>query len=571
MTKPLILCIDDEKSILDSLESQLQAEFGLEFAIELAENAEEAQEVIEEYLKMEIDIPLILADYLMPGCKGDQFLIWAHAKTPETRKILLTGQAGMDAVIHTINHAALYRYISKPWERNDLILTVKEAVESFNHQKMIRLQNLELKSLNSQLQQINKELDERVSQRTLELNQQKIMFQQVFDNSPDAMAIVDEFEKIIQVNPAFETMFQYKVSEVKGYSLSELIVNQDLIEESTELRAGIMSGKTMHLETQRHNRHSKSIPVSLTSYPLDINPVSRRAIVVYQDLTFKRETADLLQRTYARQRRNDFFNVLATTQKKIDKDIYAQGQLLGIPLKSSFSMLFLSITQWTDPFETDNPDRETGLQIFIDKIIDQLSQKPQLYAWDSRTGIGILHLMPPDYSCDIKFEKQLAENLQHQMSNDFPEGNFVIGIAEFWPQMEHFAERFKEARISALIGERLHPSQSIHHYLEIGAFPLLSKLTDDEESRRFLGRTLGKILEYDATNGTSLFETLEKIVAYDNLRKVAGEMFLHYKTIIFRKQSIEKILGVSLDTFEGRTLVGTAMALYYFYQMEEKP
>ncbi len=570
MTRPLILCVDDEKSILDSLESQLRAEFGLDYAIELAESAEEAREIVEEYLQSKIDIPLILADYLMPGCKGDQFLIWAHAKTPETRNVLLTGQAGMEAVINSINHAALYRYISKPWERNDLILTIKEAVESFRQQKMIQSQNLELKQFNIRLQQLNQELDERVAGRTKELNQQKILFQQVFANSPDAMAIVDESDRILQVNPAFERIFQYQSSEVKHCYLSDMIVTREFGEEAAELRAKMMSGQCAHLETQRRNKHGKLIPVSLTSYPLNIDALSRGSIIVYRDLTFKRETANLLQRSYIRHRRNDFFNMLAASSRRPEKDVLTQGQLLGIPLKSSFVVLFIFMIHRTEPDGQDNPELETSQHIYIDKVIDWLSGKPQTYAWDSRDGIGVLLAMPPDYSGDVMTEKQLANDLLVQMGRDFPDGQFMIGIAEFWPQLEHFAKRYKEARISALIGGKLHPLQSIHHYLEIGAFPLLSKLTDDEESKRFLDRTLGKIIEYDETNGTSLFVTLEKIIAYDNLRKVADEMFLHYKTVIFRKQSIEKILGVSLDTFEGRTLVGTAMALYYFYQMGDK-
>lgn len=570
MTRPLILCVDDEKSILDSLESQLRAEFGLDFTIELAESAEEAREIIEEYLQLKVDIPLILADYLMPGCKGDRFLTWAHAKTPETRNVLLTGQAGLEAVIHSINHAALYRYISKPWERNDLILTIKEAVESFRQQKMIQSQNSELKRLNIRLQQLNQELDERVAVRTKELNQQKILFQQVFANSPDAMVIVDESDRILQVNPAFERIFQYQFSEVENCCLSAIIVTRELREEAAELRVKTMSGQCVHLETQRRNKHGKIVPVSLTSYPLDIDVLSRRAIIVYQDLTFKRETANLLQRSYIRHKRNDFFNMLAASSRKPEKDVLTQGQLLGISLKTSFSVMFFFMSHRTDPDGLGNPELETSRQIYIDKVIDWLSGKPQTYAWDSRDGIGVLLAMPPDCSGDVMTEKQLANELLVQMGRDFPDGQFEVGIAEFWPQLERFAKRCKEARISALIGGKLHPLQNIHHYLEIGAFPLLSKLTDDEESKRFLDRTLGKIIEYDATNGTSLFVTLEKIIAYDNLRKVADEMFLHYKTVIFRKQSIEKILGVSLDTFEGRTLVGTAMAFYYFYQMEEQ-
>jgi PAS domain S-box-containing protein len=570
MAKPLILCIDDEKSILDSLENQLQTEFSPEFTIELAESAEEAREIIKENMANQVEIPVILADYLMPGCSGDQFLIWAHAQTPETRNIMLTGQAGLEAVTTAINYANLYRYIAKPWEKNDLILTIKEAISSFKQQKMIQSQNAKLRLLNTRLQQSNKNLDAQVARQTGELQRQKKIFQQVFDNSPDGMVIVNETDIVLQVNKSFGAMFHYALSEVRGKCLPELVVATEFRQESIEFRAKMMVGQATRLETQRRTKDGKTVPVALTAYPLQIDDLTQGAIVIYQDLTLKQETADLLERSYARRRRNDFFNGLAASQKKIENNIYAQGQLLGIDLRSSFLLLFLCITGGQNVFDLPVRDKETSTNVLIDRIIDRLSQDPQLYAWDTRSGIGILYAVPADHNGDIMIEKRITEELLQQCRRDFPEATFLVGIAEFWPDLKRFAERYRQARISALIGSKLHPDQNIHHYLEIGAFPLLSKLTDDEESERFLNRTIGKLMEYDKVNGTNLFHTLEKIIASDNLRRVSDEMFLHYKTIIFRKQSIEKILGVSLDTFEGRTLVGTAMALYYFNKMKDK-
>lgn len=571
MAKSLILCIDDEKIILDSLESQLQAEFGPDFVIALAESAEEAREIIEESLAGQIEISVILADYLMPGCTGDQFLIWAHAKTPETRNIMLTGQAGLDAVVTTINHGGLYRYIPKPWERNDLILTIKEAVASFRQQKMIQSKNTELQLLNAQLQQMKDDLEERVTLRTREVNQQKFLFQQVFDNSPDGMVIIDKTDRILQVNQSFGVMFHYGLAELKGGSLSDFIVAPEFRRESVEFRAHTIVEGALHEETQRLTKDGRYFSVSLTAYPLQIDPTTHGVIIIYHDLTFERQTADLLQHAYIRQRRNDFFNGIAASQKKISNDIYIQGILLGIHLKESFLVFFLHLTDWKEePYSSIKMhDAETGTQVLVDTIIDWLSEKPRLYAWNSQAGIGVLHTVAADYHENVAAEKQIAGELLESIHVDFPHAQFALGLAEFCPGMERFSERFKQARISALIGERLYPGRDINHYLETGAFPLLSKLIDDEESERFLNRTIGKLIDYDGINGTNLFLTLEKIIANDNLRQVADEMFLHYKTIIFRKQSIEKILGVSLDSFEGHTLIGTAMALYYFHKFKD--
>lgn len=164
MNKQAIICIDDETIVLDALTEQLQNEFGEEYTIEVAENGDEAIEIFEEYLQNSIEIPVVIADFIMPGMKGDELLEKIFLRRPDTRNILLTGQASLQGVSNAVNKANLYRYISKPWDKNDLILTIREALRSFEQEKTILKQNLELKELNTGL-------ETKVEQRTKELKE----------------------------------------------------------------------------------------------------------------------------------------------------------------------------------------------------------------------------------------------------------------------------------------------------------------------------------------------------------------------------------------------------------------
>jgi serine phosphatase RsbU (regulator of sigma subunit)/CheY-like chemotaxis protein len=131
MEKPVILCVDDERSVLNGLRDELRFELGNEYLIEIADSAEEGLRVIEELVEDGTPLPVIISDQLMPGMKGDEFLIAAHGIVRDTKKILLTGQAGAEAVGNAVNKAELYRYISKPWDGKDLVMTVKQAIESY--------------------------------------------------------------------------------------------------------------------------------------------------------------------------------------------------------------------------------------------------------------------------------------------------------------------------------------------------------------------------------------------------------------------------------------------------------
>lgn len=76
--------------------------------------------------------------------KGDELLVRVHERLPHTRTILLTGQAGLEAVGRAVNNAGLYRYITKPWNRDDLTMTVREAVRSYLSEQQVRDQQVRL-------------------------------------------------------------------------------------------------------------------------------------------------------------------------------------------------------------------------------------------------------------------------------------------------------------------------------------------------------------------------------------------------------------------------------------------
>jgi two-component system sensor histidine kinase/response regulator len=161
--RDVILCIDDEVIVLDSLKEQLQNEYN-NYMIEGAESGEEAMEIINELLEDKIELPVVIADYIMPVMKGDKLLEKIHNLIPETKNILLTGQANVEGVSNAVNKANLYRFIEKPWEKEDLILTVKEALRSYNQEKTILKQNVELIELNTNL-------EKKVELRTKELKE----------------------------------------------------------------------------------------------------------------------------------------------------------------------------------------------------------------------------------------------------------------------------------------------------------------------------------------------------------------------------------------------------------------
>ena len=156
MKKPVIICVDDEQTILDSLEIDLLKAFEDKYLIETAQSGEEALELLSELLAEQYEVPVVISDQIMPNMKGDELLRSVHAISPNTLKIMLTGQADLEAVANAINYAKLYRYIPKPWQCDDLKLTVTEAIYRYFQDQKLAEKQIELQEMNQELAKLNR-------------------------------------------------------------------------------------------------------------------------------------------------------------------------------------------------------------------------------------------------------------------------------------------------------------------------------------------------------------------------------------------------------------------------------
>ncbi|MBE7436922.1 MAG: response regulator [Spirochaetales bacterium] len=156
MEKRYFVCVDDEASVLDTLRQQLRTHFGHSHEIEVAQSAEEALELIDDIHSSGGMIELIITDQVMPGMKGDSFLEQVQKVLPDTIKILLTGQAGLDSAIHAINKGGLNRYVEKPWNMESLKEDITELIEKFKqnieNQRMLKALEMRVAELERELQ-----------------------------------------------------------------------------------------------------------------------------------------------------------------------------------------------------------------------------------------------------------------------------------------------------------------------------------------------------------------------------------------------------------------------------------
>ncbi len=128
MKKTVILCVDDEKIILNSIKAQLKEKYGHSFLYETAESASEAYDILKEIMMDARTKLIVISDWLMPGIKGDEFLVNVHKKYPRSLKIMLTGHAEKKSIEKTKEEANLYKCIKKPWMKAELFSIIESGI-----------------------------------------------------------------------------------------------------------------------------------------------------------------------------------------------------------------------------------------------------------------------------------------------------------------------------------------------------------------------------------------------------------------------------------------------------------
>jgi response regulator RpfG family c-di-GMP phosphodiesterase len=176
--------VDDEASILNSLRRLLRNQ---PYDLFFADSGEQALELMTRQ-----PIDLVMTDARMPNMDGATLLAEIHQRYPTTMRILLTGYADLNMIVKAINEGQIHRYISKPWNDEELQLTLRQALaHQHSERERQRLERLSHEQ-NEALQSLNASLEKRVAARISELQQTADMLDLAYDELKHSYATSTE-------------------------------------------------------------------------------------------------------------------------------------------------------------------------------------------------------------------------------------------------------------------------------------------------------------------------------------------------------------------------------------------
>jgi len=270
-----LLLVDDEENILRSLRRVLRRG---RWEIETAPDGLKGLEVFASFQPM-----VVVSDYRMPEMNGVEFLTRVKELAPKTQRIMLTGQADQKAIEDAINTSEIFRFIAKPWNDQQLMLTVQSAFEQsellYENERLAEL----TRAQNDELRALNHELEERVEQRTRLLASAKREWEKTFDVIETPLAVVRAGDYAVKrANLAYARVAGRPVQQISARPRCyTFLFGRDAPCERCPLQTALAANAEMHAEVVHGPR-----TYALSIYPM---PEEGEAVCTYRDVTRERE------------------------------------------------------------------------------------------------------------------------------------------------------------------------------------------------------------------------------------------------------------------------------------------
>lgn len=204
---PRILLVDDEPENLKAIERTIRNRY----EVVMCESGEAA---LRELAQREFAV--VISDQRMPGMIGTDLLAKVAASHPLTTRIIFTAYSEAKEILDAINRAEIYRYVTKPWDNQDLLITLQQAVERYQlrsaNQRLIselEAKNRNLMEKEQELLSLNRGLETAVEQRTRELRAANERLSDLADTDP-LTKVLNRRSFFLKFNEELERSKRYK-------------------------------------------------------------------------------------------------------------------------------------------------------------------------------------------------------------------------------------------------------------------------------------------------------------------------------------------------------------------------
>lgn len=396
------------------------------------------------------------------------------------------------------------------------------------------------------------------------LIESELKYRLLFENIHDAVILIEIDPdgtpgRIREVNEVARRRLGYSREELLGLSVSD--IDPSLTREDWKMFIPQMKTKGANTFERIHRaKDGTLIPVEICSKHFTLG--SREfSLTVGRDLRERIRTERILKASYERMRRSHLFNELIRTKDISQQRVQEVMVSTGINLPEVFSCSLIVVEAWQGKSQGHWQQHSYELYHLMNSIIEALEDDENWIAWTSPHGIGVLHAGRETTDGDEKeYQEEVARKLRERVEGSIPDLTVKIGVSASAANLADLCGRYRQSHIAVNTGRKVWPERAIFHYLDMGIFQVLP-FVDQAEVTAYIERTLGTLLHYEKKKKTEFLMTLEAILESNSLTEAAKKLFIHQKTLEFRRRRIEQILGVLLNRHETRTALVIALKL----------
>jgi EAL domain-containing protein (putative c-di-GMP-specific phosphodiesterase class I)/CheY-like chemotaxis protein len=250
-----LLLVDDESNILGALKRLLRRG---DFRILTANNGQAGLDILAEQ-----PVDVIVSDQRMPGMTGVEFLGKAKQLYPDTVRIVLSGYTELHSVTDAVNEGAIYKFLTKPWDDEQLYGHIEEAFKRKEMADENRRLNLEVLSANQELATANHRLGEMLKQQQQQIVRDEVsldIVREALQKIPLAVIGIDDDDTVVFANDAAQNLFE-DIHSILGSDVNQLI--PDLVHATPNSNRGLqciaeIDGKFYEVVARRMGRGSQS-------------------------------------------------------------------------------------------------------------------------------------------------------------------------------------------------------------------------------------------------------------------------------------------------------------------------
>lgn len=425
---------------------------------------------------------------------------------------------------------------------------------------------------------LNAELEQRIRQRTLlleetvnDLNfaQQLLRSQndelrhnaeiqtvqtQVLNQLQEAVIITNCDSQIIYLNRTAESLFGYSADEAEGKNSAFLIAGGTAIQEDQNrqiITTTTAGGRSTTEITARH-KDGHTFPAQLFSVLLKDMSGDFSGIAMFSiDLSRLRKAEETISKIKLDHERQILLTKLIESNEPENPDLMGKVAEVGLNWNRPFKMFVLEIETISTPMARGNS--------VVSQLLGWVAALGQeVIAWEYMNAVAVMRFDDTADSLTSNAQEKLFKKWETALHKVDPRARLAMGVGHRGTSLADMQRVYTQARQAAWFSRVVDGCGAPCHFKDMGIFQLLTP-NWDSNFEMFGQQVLGKLIEMKPSKCGEYMATLEALLSEGTQKAAAEKLFVHEKTVKFRKQRIEEALGYSIDSAAQRMALSLAV------------